>query len=809
MVFIDVKKLWIGAAAAAVAYLALYILAVALLLLTFGGLAAAKGGNVIPASSPGIPGQPQLDVWSMVGQLAAQLVAMAHLGGPGVAVEGAVPLLGAIRGNASAYAVPLGILAISIFAVYTASRIAEFRAPSGTGRQLIAQSLVTGVVYSALVNSVAAAAAITYPASSGVMVSPISAANFWSILISLCLGFAASMLARRRAYTRGTENARTGWMRTLNLAYAAVGTHLLLFTAIGLLTVWILAFVTNGWAGLLSAPLWSLNAAGFLLVAGHLGGLRQYSAYTVSVGGSANRSEDQLIYGFGGGVAGGAEPWLVLGALALAILCTVLSGTVVLLRRGETTNTTVSGWLPIPAAYLVLGLALLPLLSTSVHFSLGGMAVGAAGLAPVWWSPAVFLLWGLFVELCARFVSPYVLPFLPATVRRIAQLGMASDPSMENHATGTLPYQDPDSKAEPDGPEPGVSHRPAFTEPVAKKLSPVARKRALAVMAAVALVAVLAGAGLVAINVAKASNGPDKRVSAYMQALVDGDAEKAMSISDPGIASEERALLTNAVYATAGKRIDGFTVLSTAVLGDSATVRVEVRQDGRKSEVPFTLTKDHPQLLDDNWKLKSNGFNMVGLSADADVAAFSVNGVTINNFKATSSGLGSALSLPAFPGEYVIGLPKTEKYISAKEERLLVTIGSSVGAAGSARLEVGASDELQGEVSRQVDAAWAACAASTELNPAGCPFYSFASGETRNVKWTITDKPKYSLRKSYDGTWRLATETAGKATVRYDLNSSFRRDQPDWKPESKSVRFSTYGSVTAGSAGVEVKLSGF
>jgi hypothetical protein len=114
------------------------------------------------------------DAWSQLGQLAAQLVAMAHLGTVDTAVQGAV-FFGIIRAEALAYAVPLTVLLVSALSVFIGSRLAEQRIPSVSRPQLLLRSAVTGVVYSLLANGVAAAAAVRYPASGGFGVEPISA----------------------------------------------------------------------------------------------------------------------------------------------------------------------------------------------------------------------------------------------------------------------------------------------------------------------------------------------------------------------------------------------------------------------------------------------------------------------------------------------------------------------------------------------------------------------------------------------------------------------------------------------------------
>ncbi|WP_426997552.1 hypothetical protein [Pseudarthrobacter sp. N5] len=805
---IDARKLWAGGAAAVSSYAIVFIASLAMLLIAFSGIAATNQGEVLPAGSLNSSGQDQPDVWAMVGQLASQLVAMAHLGGLSATMEASVPFLGSIRAGASAFVVPLSVLAVSMISIYSTSWLAERRLPSGSRMQLVAQSLVTGVVYAAVVNVVAAASALKYPAASEITVSPVTAAGFWPVVIAFVIGVALSKAARNRASAGIYGPSRlAASARLFNLPVAVVSSHLLVFAAVSIPALLIIAAVANGLSGLLTAPLWVLNGVGLALVAGHLGGLSVFTAGRQFTGGNVNSASDYVFYGLDGTASTG----MAIGALALTIICTLISGTVLILRRGQADNSRIAGWFGVPAAYLVLGMLLLPLLSSSAVFNVGALAKGEFSLAPAWWSPAVFLAWGLLVELISRFVSPYFLPFVPAALRRLARMRVPVTPPVPVDADAPVPLlaQGKTGTVAPESRE-GASLATGSqvmpVEPAAKILTPAGRKRAGMVVAGAGLALTLGIGGLVAVNVVRSGNGPDKVVGAYLQALVEGDAEKAMSISDPDVPMNERALLTNEIYKAAGQRIDGYTVLSTEVSGNAASVRVELRQDGRRTEVPFTLSTGEVQVLDDDWRLKSNRLNTVFLSANADVGAFAVNGVTVNIADKGQPG-SRTVSLPAFPGEYTVGIPASEQYVSAQERRIQVQAGTGAQAPHTATLQVTASKELEREAAKQIDAFLTACAASTELRPKGCPFVSYEFSDTRNVKWAISEKPQYSLEQSYDGGWRIATKRSGNADVSYERNASYMSDKPDWKPEKDAVAFSVNGTVRVDSGTVVAELS--
>jgi hypothetical protein len=801
--FFDFRPLWTGAATAAASYAAVYLFSLAAVLLSLAGIAASQG-SPIPVLGGAIAAEQAPDAWSQLGPLTAQLVAMAHLGSAGTAVAGVVPFLGSVRGEGHLYAVPLTVLLVSAAGIYLASRLAELRFPSAGRPQLLLQSAVSGAVFALLVNGVAAAAAVRFPAGGGFSVEPISAAGGWSVLAAFLLAAGLSVLARNAIYSRRASAGASLLRGKLNLPLAAVTVHTAVFAVIAIPAAWITAAVSGGWAALLSGPLLIGNAAGYGLVAGHLGGLRMLSETTAIFGAQQSENEDQTIYGFGADAAGTDPAAAAWAALALALVCTVISGLCVLLRRGPVSNGDLRQWAPVPAGFFLLGLLLLPLLTLRADFDAPGLAAGQYLLAPAWWSPAVFLGWGLLVEASARFLAPYLVPVVPARLQRLVRVLPARAQESRLGEAGALVPVTPGE--DPAGAGPAATG-PAANSPAGRQLTAKGRKRLLVSAAVAAAVTVLAVGSVVTINAVRP--GPDQPVKEYAQALVDGDARKALEILDPDVPNEERLLLTNEVLGAAANRIDGFTIISTRISGESAQIRAELRQGGRKYEQTFALVKNQPELLDDHWKLEAFPLQQVTASVDVPLAAVSVNGVTVPAGQNEVTAFGTNISLPAFPGSYDVGLPDSEKYLSVEDRQVVVSGGSLPQAPEAARLTVKASDALVAETSRQVAGALAACENSTDIEPEGCPFSQFAFGDVRNVKWSITADPDYGLSRSFDGTWRLSGGKAGEATVSYERNASFSKAEPEWEKETDQMQFYVRGNVTVESDKVLVSLSRF
>ncbi|GAA1270875.1 hypothetical protein [Arthrobacter pascens] len=806
---LDIGRLWAGAAVSVASYIAVLIFSLALMVLTLAGIAAGQG-TLVPALDGALPAQETPDAWSQLGQLTAQLVAMAHLGTIDTVVQGALPFFGTIRGEGLAHAVPVTLLLASVLCVYFGSRLAERRIPSAGRPQLLLQSVVTGVVYSLLINGVAAAAAVRFPVTDAFTVEPISAEDPWSAFVAFLLGAGVSAVSRNSVLARRTPPVHpVRLLGILNLPLAAVAVHASLFALAAVPAAWITAAVSGGWTALLSGPLWIGNAVGYSLVTGHLGGLRVLVETSQILGGQESRSEDHTVYGFGADVAGSAVAGVAWAALVLALACTLATGIAVLVRRGQVASSNLLSWIPVPAGFLVLGLLLMPLLTAQAGFDVPGLAAGQYLLAPAWWSPVVFLAWGLLVEVCARFLAPHLLPLMPAGLQRLVRAfppapAPAASPSGPA-SSGSASSGGEVALATASGNGTGIGSAPPPAP--ARELSAGGKKHALVALAVVGSVIVLAVGSVVAVNAVKA--GPDKLVGEYVQALVDGDAEKALAILDPDIPNEERSLLTNEVYGAAENRIEGFSVLSSKVSGDSAVVHVELRQGGRRHEQAFSLYKNRPEFLDDHWKLGTIPLQRVAISADAAVPTLAINGVAVPTGQEDPNAFATYFSVPAFPGSYSVGLPEGEKYLAAAQQEVLVAIGSAPQSADDAKLTVTASEQLRAETSRQVDAALAACAKSTEMDPQGCPFSRFAFGDVRNVKWSITSEPDYTMQRSFDGTWRLSGGTPGEASVAYERNASFSKTSPEWEKETDQMDFYVRGTVSIASDKVQVKLSAY
>ncbi|WP_284977013.1 hypothetical protein [Arthrobacter sp. efr-133-TYG-104] len=794
----DASSLIPSALLGVIAYVTLYVVACAFLVLAIVGLAISQGGNTnVPASSM-LPQGSTPSPWSIMVQLAAQLVVMSQLGALGTTIDVTVPFLGNVHGTAGLFATPLLLTALSIAVLFVGGRFVAKRKPAPTTAGMWLESAATGLVFTLLVNVIGAITGISFPIPQ-LKVAPLVAVTIGSVLAAFVVGTFASLAGR--TWHQGRPSGVRAIIRD---AGAAIGVHFGVFLVVAVPVAVTAMGIKFGWQATFSAPLWALTAGFFLLGLGHLSPIIRTWNFSTSASSSVNSSGSETGFGPGTGLTQfdipGWAGWLL---LLLALVALVATSIFWYLRRGPADTKKVTDWVVLPGAFLAAGTLLTWLSSLTGSFEAGTLVTGTGSVALAGWTAFVMLLWGAATEASARFLAPILSNYIPARAaerlrtRRPVQDDPNPQQSQPGHP-GTASYADPYAQN---------SHTTAVAP--RERISPGAKRKLGLVLGGIGLVVVLLVAGAITVNVIKDGNGPDKPVKDYLQALQNGEASKAIALSDPNVANDQRALLTDEVYSKAGKRIDGFDIVSTQTSGDGAKVVAELRQDGRKQQTTYTLRKSNPELLDDHWKMDAAPIGQLTISADSMVQTVLVNGHELNLGLGGGTSSSTGVHLPALPGEYTVQLPASEKYLTAAKSTALVTVVEGAQAPPGVQLKVEASDALKTEALAQVNAHITECLKSTDAEPANCPFSIYASSYARNFHWSLTTKPTLSLTKNlFDASgWSIQTDNAGKATVSYEKDSSYGFGAPDWKPATETSSFYVNASVTIKDGKVQTTFS--
>lgn len=625
------------------------------------------------------------------------------------------------------------------------------------------------------------------------------------------------------------ERAAPGLLR----AARPVAVHAVAFGVLAAVAIVSYAFVQGGALLGLSALLWLPVATGWLFVLAHL------SALTMT--GGAGRFTD--VSGSSGAAylwSNGTLPlWAVLLFVLLAlvaVVCAALSWAHVR-AMDERVARTAQSWMVLPGVYFVLGVLVVWLLR--VAGNLGGGLLGAGDgllvLRPAGWTCVVFLVWGLVIELLARFVAPALMGALPGGVTRAlrgpdrargrtavvasaASLG-TGDAGTTRHPGGDVPAPGSHDAARPEAPDttrvlPAYGAGTGEQVPASARREPMdpARKKRVRllvlVVGAVVLLAVLAA--VVFSVLGRTAFGPEKRAEEFLGAVTGGDVGHSTELADPNVNTERRALLEDAVYEAADNRVSSYSVTDTTVTGDTATVTAAVTQDNVTTPVTLGLVSDGRDGLFRSWRIEDSGeslYRTVSVEVPAGVGELSVNGQDVPVERRQEP---RTVEFTALPGDYRLGIETDSKYLTFGDTRTARLRMDGSGYSEPLRFESATTPALESEVARQVEEKLDRCARATEFEPEGCPFgYTTLSGEDedyRNPRWSITEYPAYTVNDFLDEL-TFATDTPGEVRLDYEYNAEWDEDEPaDWEDRDTSTSLYVTGDVAVSGDGVTVSL---
>ncbi|WP_435771417.1 hypothetical protein [Nocardioides sp. SYSU DS0651] len=623
----------------------------------------------------------------------------------------------------SLFAPPLLVTTLFAVSAYLLSKRAERKAPSASTmeRAVLAASgaLATAVVATVLTRALAMR-------DGGAVMHTASIGLF---LGTLALGFTASLLGRVAAHGPLWPH----WLPPdARRAAHLVAQHVLawLVVAIPVATVWLMA--DSGAEAALYALVWgpTVGLASFGL--GHLGAL-------TAVG------EQQFAWDLG---------WFPGVALPLlAVVLTLVASIAWHLRRGDDRSILAQPvswvWLPLAYAAAALTACLVSTVGISgVFFGEGGFTVHIA-----YWLIPLLAAWGALVETLSRFAAPALAGAMPGPiVRRLAQ-GPAQLTSPPMGPAQRLP------------------------------MSPADRARARKALIGAGVVGGIGIVGLVAFSIAgSVLSDPEKQAEAYLDALVDGDADKALQLAPVDGDEASAALMTDDVYGAAEDRISGYDITDVEEFGDTVTVTVDLEGVPEGDGVELTLEEDGSRaIFFTDWKVADGGLaSELTVSMPETSSSLEVNGVSI-----TATG-GRDVDLWALPGSYAVNPYGDSKWLEPTDTRTTVP-ASSFGV--YAEIESPApSAALTSHVDAEIETWLNECMAATELDPPGdCPQDAIGYGdEQRNITWTLTTPPTVSWE-GFDGTFpaTLSSESEGQATVTYEYDESYGFGAPQWTTETE------------------------
>jgi hypothetical protein len=345
-----------------------------------------------------------------------------------------------------------------------------------------------------------------------------------------------------------------------------------------------------------------------------------------------------------------------------------------------------------------------------------------------------------------------------AQSRTAAQSGPTAQQPLAAPQQGT-PYTGP---IPPTGS--GPSARPGTDAPRKKRR----RGPIIAIISSVVVLILLIAGGIVGYSVGTAAHAPENQVTAYLDALVDGDAAEALKLAGTEVDADADVLLTNKAYAEVADRPSAYEIGRTTTSGDTATVTATITQGDAELTEEFTLQKDGKDaIFFDKWALEEVplGTITVGMTGPSAVAP-AVGGIAIPE---------GAESLRALPGTYEVGLAEDNEFYSVEAQQVTVEGFTGSAAAPSADLTVALTDAGTQKANDAVNAWLDACQASTEFDPAGCSFYATGKNPAytyTNTTWTLDPRPTFTIGE-WNGTgYRVSTGATGQANLKADIRDN-------------------------------------
>ncbi|MBG6189527.1 hypothetical protein IWX64_000447 [Arthrobacter sp. CAN_A212] len=275
------------------------------------------------------------------------------------------------------------------------------------------------------------------------------------------------------------------------------------------------------------------------------------------------------------------------------------------------------------------------------------------------------------------------------------------------------------------------------------------------------LLVVIAGA-ITAVVVANSFIfSPEEQVHDYLEALSDGDGERALGLLNASVPAANAAMLDGAGLQQSAAAVEDVVVGDAVPVGDNrADVTVTYTVRGTEHATTFPLERTGAEwLFFDTWEFVPTMLPTVDLTV-------------INQGEATLND--TRVAMPEGRNQFAVFYPGsfeahyTSDYFAAPAQTVAVTERSE---GHQMALPTAATAVLVEEVTAQVRRFLDECAAQTVFQPANCPFnFQTESRVAGDIRWAITEYPTVAIE-PFDGSWEIEplSGTAELTTSLQDL----------------------------------------
>lgn len=657
----------------------------------------------------------------------------------GMGFGGAIGASGGIMGVSYTFSILLIPLLVPIGAVLAVTLLGRRLAPAVAldARWRLVVAAAAGIAFAAVVAIVQAIVPLAIVVPDVQSEIALRAVSVWSVVLGIVVVGAASFLALS---PRGLVSAR------LRAAVVQAVEHLGILGAVLAIATYIAALVDTNDGGAASGllllaplllPLLALAGSGVATVGSIVPSLRgDFSE--IGLGFLTSGLDEALADVPNLWMFSSTFPvWVRVTLPIVVLLALVVASVRWRARRGAQDD--VVSWISLPLAYGAFGVVATAVGRLAVSADLGatgdvaqflgdaGVSMGASvGLAA--WSFLLFAVFGIVVEVLARFVVPIAAQTAPPAALRALAFGIAPA-AQAAPAAGSAPL--PPGYAAPDGSAPAAQPDPlaaAFGAGAGedRPANPRAKRAWIIGTVSVAGVLVLVVAAVVVRGVlADTRYSPQAQVEQYLQHIVDGEAEAAIELWGPNVTSGERVLLTDAVYGAAEDRPTSFEIVDSSTSGEGASVSATLEVDGKDYEAHFSLEKSGTQaVFFDDWRITDGPVQDVALGDVSQSPA--VNGAEVDlsaHAPTSTSGFVDPVVLPVLPGTYTFQAPEGDGVLTYGDDVSVTVLPGQSGSDGSEELpafEATWTDEAQQQAIDLVQERIDLCMTSDRFQPSDC-----------------------------------------------------------------------------------------
>lgn len=276
------------------------------------------------------------------------------------------------------------------------------------------------------------------------------------------------------------------------------------------------------------------------------------------------------------------------------------------------------------------------------------------------------------------------------------------------------------------------------------------------------LLLVIAGAVTAVVVANSFIFSPEEQVHDYLEALEDGDGERALGLLNASVPVANAAMLDGAPLQQSAAAVEDVVVRDAVPVGENrADVTVTYTVRGTEHSSTFPLERTGAE-----WFFFTTWEFVPTVLPTLDLTVINQGEATLNDTR---------VAMPEGRNQFAVFYPGgfeahyTSEYFAAPAQTVAVT--EPTGGQQMA-LATAATDVLVEEVNAQVRRFLDECAAQTVFQPANCPFnFQTESRVAGDIRWAITEYPTVAIE-PFDGSW-VMEPLAGTAELTTSLQDLF------------------------------------